>query len=336
MDYTKDRNNLIDLNEICIFNLEKKLNNQIFFKFSAEIEFYLIKKDEINFNENEIEKPIEFDFGKISKFNSKDEVIQKISDQTKEKMKEFSINISDFEKEDGQNQFEINFEIFLHPVQLCDAILIFQKYAKKVAIQNNFVAIFNAKPFQKFPANGMHINISICDEYENNLITKSNNAKSLGLNSIAGLMKYLQQIAFICCKDDKTSYYRFYKPEKHQIHIHYPTNYSWGVNNRTCAIRFVTNRINVFLNRIEFRLAIPILNPYHLISGIFFSITDGILKNNLPPTQVYGNAFDSQYEKLQTIPKKYHDLYNFYHGGRIESVVNGDFRYIENQPLLSS
>ena len=80
--------------------------------------------------------------------------------------------------------------------------------------------------------------------------------------------------------------------------------------------------------RIEFRTATPLCNPYKLISGLFFAITDGIVNNHTPPDPLYGNAFDRQYDNLEILPKNLDDALEMYKITSISRIIAGDISII--------
>lgn len=327
MDYTFERNNLIDVHEICKELISQQLARKVFFKFGTEIEFYLFLKSEFDIDINSIQGPLSEDLlTKYTKYKYNNEEIITLSQRIKEKMLEFNVKISDFEKEDGQNQFEVQFEPSWHPVEICDSIARFRKYLPQLAEELGFITIFKAKPFQNNAGNSMHINISLYDSDGVNIFQHYNNFSNVMTYAVAGIMHNIRGLIYLSCGDDVNSYYRFRRPQTGDIHINYPTNFSWGYNNRTCAVRIPTSANMDMQNaRIEFRIPVPTCNPYKLFSGLVYAIADGLMNKLNNVIQVYGNAFDRQYnDKLEIIPKSLEDNLKNYNNSIFPKILKGE------------
>jgi glutamine synthetase len=92
-------------------------------------------------------------------------------------------------------------------------------------------------------------------------------------------------------------------PAKGQIHKHYSINYSWGFNNRTCAIRIPQSTFIAPSNtRIEHRVCSPVANMNLAIASILYSLSFGITNNLTAAQPIYGDAFDPQYMHLKRFP----------------------------------
>lgn len=87
--------------------------------------------------------------------------------------------------------------------------------------------------------------------------------------SIAGLLDALPEMAPLLHAPYPNSYKR-YAP-----HSFAPVNYTWGYDNRTCAVRVAGRREHT---RLEVRLAGAHANPYLALAAILASIFHGITK----------------------------------------------------------
>lgn len=333
MDYTKERNNLIDTNDACKMSLKNKLGIDVFFKIGVEIEFYLIDKKSSKIDLENINTPLSKDFQNYLKYTKSNEVVIDFSLKLKKKLLEYEIEISDIENEDGKNQFEIQIHPINHPVLIADAIARFKKYANEIANDMNLYFIFCGKPFEEDAGNAMQINISILNQAGVNIF-QHNDRFSVVINfAIGGLMQCMLEMIYLCCDDSNNSYFKYIKPKSGSLHINYPTNVSWGINNRTCAIRVPFSKsMNMQDSRIEFRPSTLCANPYNIICGILYAITFGICKEIKQPEQIYYNAFEDKYKDIPSFPKTQGDALRIYYGGRVNSIIDGE---IYNQIKLA-
>lgn len=70
-----------------------------------------------------------------------------------------------------------------------------------------------------------------------------------------------------------------------------PVNATWGVENRSCAVRAIVRADHPELCRLECRRPGADANPYLAIAAIAASATDGIKRELTPPEPVVGDAY---------------------------------------------
>jgi len=80
-----------------------------------------------------------------------------------------------------------------------------------------------------------------------------------------------------------------------------PTEASWGVDNRTCALRVITGSEKS--QRVEFRIAAADANPYIILSAALASGLWGIENQIEPESPVTGNAYDKKFPKRLALPR---------------------------------
>ena len=153
---------------------------------------------------------------------------------------------------------------------------------------------FKAKPYLDRAGSALNVHVNLVDSDNNNLFYyREQKYSSYLLQSIGGLCVMMRQhMSFFAPNDD--SYLRFQYPD-----IHTPTTISWGINNRTTAIRIPNVRSKC---RIEHRVPGADCDLREVLKAIIEGITFGIENKVAPPEIVYGIASDPQYkmEKLLT------------------------------------
>ena len=70
-----------------------------------------------------------------------------------------------------------------------------------------------------------------------------------------------------------------------------PVNATWGIENRSCAVRAIVRADHPELCRLECRRPGADANPYLAIAAIAASVTDGIKRQLSPPEPIVGDAY---------------------------------------------
>jgi glutamine synthetase len=110
------------------------------------------------------------------------------------------------------------------------------------------------------------------------------------IHSIGGLCSMMKKHMLFFAPNDN-SYLRFKYPN-----IHTPTTISWGVNNRTAAIRIPYFSNDFKKCRLEHRVPGTDCNLEQVLTAITEGMVFGIENKIIPPSRVYGIASDSQYK----------------------------------------
>ncbi|MBL6785638.1 MAG: hypothetical protein ISQ32_04975 [Rickettsiales bacterium] len=218
------------------------------------------------------------------------------------------INI-DIQKEISDNQFEINFHPSFDIIKICDQFIKLKSIISEISQSYENIVNFSAKPNDKTHGNGLHVHISLYQDSKNLFKKIDNNESEYLLNSIAGLLKHLNNslIFMISNESDLKRYTEIIEVAKKQKRYvcsssYAPSHICWGKNNRTVAIR-IPDSFNDPENRhIEYRVPSPCANIADVIFMILFQIKIGIDNNLKPIDPIFGNAFDKQYnlERIET------------------------------------
>ncbi|MCV6636889.1 MAG: glutamine synthetase family protein [Thiotrichaceae bacterium] len=178
-------------------------------------------------------------------------------------------------------------------VTAADRATLFKTGVKQIAYQHGLTASFIAKLSETMIGCGGHLHQNVYSG-ENNLFFDSNkphNISDFMQSYIAGQLKCLPDIMPMFAPV-VNSYKRL-----HPYSVA-PINSTWGLDNRTCAVRTLTESPESA--RIEHRVAGSDMNPYLAISACLAAGLYGIENNlnlaNIAPIE--GNA----YEHAQTLP----------------------------------
>jgi glutamine synthetase len=99
-----------------------------------------------------------------------------------------------------------------------------------------------------------------------------------------------------------------------------PTSVSWGVDNRTVAIRWIPGSPGS--SRLEYRLAAADANPYLALAASIASGLWGIENRIEPPEAVVGSAYNRE---LPDLPKSLEEASRRFRASREARQIFGDF-----------
>ncbi len=176
--------------------------------------------------------------------------------------------------ESGIGQFEINLGHVADPALAADHAVLLKQVVKKAAEAHGLSATFMAKPFGDQPGNGMHVHMSLLDRDQQNAFAPGH-AKNRLAHAIAGLQALMPgTLAFFA---PNINAFRRFQPGSFA-----PVNRSWGLDNRSVALRIPTGNANA--TRIEHRVAGADANPLLVMASILAGVLHG-LENDLVPSE---------------------------------------------------
>lgn len=208
------------------------------------------------------------------------------------------------EKEQGKGQIEIKTHPTPDLARLAQDIENIKSSAKNLASKKKLIADFSSQPFIDDCGSAMQFNFSLHDKQNKNLFMKKDD---LFFQSIAGMLDLTEEIMVFCAPKNE-DYLRYDIEINRALHkkgkYTAPVNICFGNNNRTALIR-LPRCDDKAQSRIEFRAAAADADPYLVLTCLLFSIKNGIEKKTSAKhdLQVFGNAFDLQYNNLKRLPQ---------------------------------
>ncbi|MEK6750097.1 MAG: glutamine synthetase [Pseudomonadota bacterium] len=180
-----------------------------------------------------------------------------------------------------------------HAAAAADKAALFKTFIKVACQRNNLMATFMAKWSPQWPGQGGHIHTSL----------KNNNGKSafydpqgqFGMSEtmrhyVGGQLRYLPELLAMVAPT-VNSYTRLIPG------FWAPTTTTWGVENRTCALRVIPGSEKS--QRVEYRVAAADANPYVILAAALASGLQGIAERIEPDAPIQGSAY-----ALQLPPEK--------------------------------
>ncbi|MDH5377143.1 MAG: glutamine synthetase [Gammaproteobacteria bacterium] len=173
---------------------------------------------------------------------------------------------------------------------------LFKTFAKVACQRNDLMATFMAKWSPDWPGQSGHIHISLKDKNGASAFydQKDKNGMSETMRHFVGGQQKLMPELLAMVAPTVNSYTRLIPG------FWAPTHSTWGVENRTCALRVIPGSEKS--QRVEYRVAAADANPYIILSAALASGLYGIENKIEPEKQVSGNAYDQQFPEELRLP----------------------------------
>ncbi|APQ11792.1 gamma-glutamylputrescine synthetase [Pseudomonas oryzihabitans] len=267
-----------------------------------ELEFYLIDQENINGRPQPPRSPISGKRPQSVQVYSMDDLdeyadcLQDIIDGARAQ----GIPADAIVAESAPAQFEVNLNHVADPIKACDYAVLLKRLIKNVAYDHEMDTTFMAKPYPGQAGNGLHVHISLLDKDGHNIFAGEDPEQNAALrHAIGGVLETLPAcMAFLC--PNVNSYRRFGS----QFFV--PNAPSWGLDNRTTALRVPTGTPEA--HRIEHRVAGADANPYLLLAGVLAGVHHGITRQIEPGPVTEGNSYE-QHE--QSLPNNLRDALRY-------------------------
>ncbi len=193
-------------------------------------------------------------------------------------------------KEQGAAQIEIETDFTADLSELCRELENCKNFVKKLANEKNLIASFAAQPFFDDCGNALQFNVSLHDKTDKNIFKSD---EKILRNSAAALLQMTDEMMiFLAPKEE--DYARFSLDLNRELFrqgkFTAPVNLSFGADNRTCAIRIPNQEVG---KRLEYRLAAADADPWLCMAAILIALS---LEKKSNFEQIFGNAFDEQYQ----------------------------------------
>ncbi|MBM3110848.1 glutamine synthetase [Pseudomonas sp. P66] len=257
-----------------------------------ELEFYLIDQENVNGRPQPPRSPIS---GKrpmstqVYLIDDLDEYVDCLQDIL-EGAKEQGIPADAIVKESAPAQFEVNLHHVADPMKACDYAVLLKRLIKNIAYDHEMDTTFMAKPYPGQAGNGLHVHISVLDKDGKNIFTSEDPEQNAALrHAIGGVLETLPaSMAFLC--PNVNSYRRF------GAQFYVPNSPSWGLDNRTVALRVPTGAPDAV--RIEHRVAGADANPYLLMAAVLAGVHHGLTNKVEPGAPTEGNSYEQNEQSL--------------------------------------
>ncbi|RJO79163.1 glutamine synthetase [Nocardia panacis] len=220
--------------------------------------------------------------------------------------------------EDAPGQLEMNFR-YDAALRNADRLITYRQICRQVAREFGLIACFMTKPFAGLSASGCHHNLSLWRDGDQevlptdiettmagvrnhcvggvNMLTVDREAdpnlrslNDVGRRAVGGLVAHLPALTALGAST-VNSYRRL-----RDTGLWAPVEAGWGYQNRTCAIRISAP------DRIEYRMADSMVNPYLMAAGLMAAIDDGLRGDLDPGPPTSANTYDNSPTSRRRLP----------------------------------
>ena len=201
-------------------------------------------------------------------------------------MRDYSIEIEGYNREHGPGMYEMNLR-YADPVTAGDRTMLFKTGVKEICHQMGYTASFMAKWNDQEDGSSGHSHLSLWDRNaERNLFWQEGadgQMSTLMRQFLAGVLDTLPELMAIYAPTIN-SYKRYVEG------TWAPLNTTWGMDNRTCAVRVINNGKRAI--RLENRVPGADANFYLVFAATLASGLYGIENALELPPALEGNAYD--------------------------------------------
>jgi glutamine synthetase len=181
-------------------------------------------------------------------------------------------------------QYELTLHYREDVMQAADDLMRLKRIVRAQARAHGVVACFMAKPNENYAGSGMHFHVSMLDDAGKNIFVeaKEGHWNPAILHALGGLKTTMAE-SMLVFAPHANSWRRFANQS------YAPVSPSWGVNNRSVALRIPAGDIKA--RRIEHRPAGVDANPYLVAATVLAGIRLGMAQQIDPGPETTGNGY---------------------------------------------
>ena len=181
-------------------------------------------------------------------------------------------------------------------LEAADRAALFKTYCKVLAQRRGWMATFMAKWSRDWPGQSGHLHMSLKDRDGQSAFFDASQPHGMSQVMrwfVGGQQKLMPELlSMIACTVN--SYTRLIPG------FWAPTDATWGVENRTCALRVIKGSAKS--QRVEYRIAAADINPYIALACSIGSGLWGIENRIEPDAPITGNAYERSFPADRALP----------------------------------
>jgi glutamine synthetase len=182
-------------------------------------------------------------------------------------------------------------------LEAADRAALFKTYTKILAQRRGWMATFMAKWSKDWPGQSGHLHVSLNDKAGKGVFFDAAKPHTMSDEQrwfVGGQQALMPELlAMIACTVN--SYTRLIPG------FWAPTDATWGIENRTCALRVITGTEKS--QRVEYRIAAADINPYIALACAIGSGLWGIENRIDPGEPITGNAYERSFPPEKALPR---------------------------------
>ena len=258
-------------------------------RISAEYEFFLFKEDAHSIRNKHYQQLQPLSPGMFGYSILRTGTLSELAHTVIDAMRAFDVESEGFHTETGPGVYETAIACD-GALRAADKAALFKSSIKQIAGRNGLIATFMAKWNQALPGCSGHLHQSLWDAAQTrNLFHESASAdcmSSIMKQYMAGQLELMTDTMALVCPT-VNSYKRLVPG------VWAPTNVTWGIDNRTTALRAITGP-SPNSTRVEYRLPGADMNPYLAIASTLAAGLHGIERQLDLSAPIAGNAYESR------------------------------------------
>ena len=182
-------------------------------------------------------------------------------------------------------------------LEAADRAALFKTYTKVLAQRRGLMATFMAKWSQQMPGQSGHLHVSMTRQDGSSVFYDGGKPHTMSdeMRWFVGGQQALMPELLAMVASTVNSYSRLVPG------YWAPTSATWGVENRTCALRVIQGGAKS--QRVEYRIAAADINPYLAIAVAIGSGLWGIEHRIEPDEPIAGNAYEKKLPAKRQLPR---------------------------------
>lgn len=178
-----------------------------------------------------------------------------------------------------------------------DRAVLFKTFTKVLAERQGKMATFMAKWSNAYPGQSGHLHLSLKDGSGKPVFHDEGKPGAMSdmMRWFVGGQQALMPELLAMVASTVNSYSRLIPG------FWAPTDATWGIENRTCALRVIPGSPKS--QRVEYRVAAADINPYLAIAAALGSGLWGIEHQIEPDAPIVGNAYDLKHSSVHALPR---------------------------------
>jgi glutamine synthetase len=232
-------------------------------------------------------------------------------------MAAFGIPIEGLHTETGPGVYEVAIEYDHDPIRAADKAALFKTGMKQLATRLGYAVTFMAKFSHTLPGSSGHLHQSLWKDGKNAFFDDAGPGRlsATARHYVGGQVALMPELTALV--SPTVNSYKRYVPG-----VWAPLNASWGLENRTCAIRVIPGSAKS--TRIEYRQTAADINPYIATATTLAAGLWGIENRQEPPTAVEGDA--SVRTDLAPLPRTLREATEWLgRSARAREILGADF-----------
>jgi glutamine synthetase len=199
-----------------------------------------------------------------------------------------------------------------------DRAAIFKTFSKVLAQRQGKMLTFMAKWSNSYPGQSGHLHLSLKDKTGKPIFHEAGNAANMSdtMRWFVGGQQVLMPELLAMAAGTVNSYSRLIPG------FWAPTDATWGVENRTCALRVIPGSPSS--QRVEYRVAAADINPYLAIAAALGSGLWGVENRVEPDAPIEGNAYAVSHAPERALPRTLSEAADRLHASIVARDLFGD------------